>query len=75
MVSGISNLFHTYQHWTIWVWYGLLALIGIQEILGLLRFQGAIPLTWVIRGSIPEWLRWMLLGWALYHFGILTNTK
>lgn len=68
------NVFKLYPHWTSWAWISWGLGFVVLETLGLRRFHSAIPLTWMIRDSIPEWARWMLLGWLLYHFGIVTNT-
>lgn len=68
------NVFRIYPNWSCWLWIGVLSLLGIVELIGLYRVNGAIPLTWMIRDSLPAWLRWMLLGWAIYHFGVLTNS-
>lgn len=70
----MTNVFRIYPLWTCVLWTAILALVGVVEILGLRRFHGAIPLTWMIRDSLPAWARWMLLGWMLYHFGVLTNS-
>ena len=75
MFNGIKELFEAYPHWSLYVWYTAIGMAAIVELIGLLRWHGAIPLTWVIRGSIPTWLRFALAGWAIYHFGILTNPK
>jgi hypothetical protein len=69
----LIDVFKHYQLWTCVAWVSWIAAFVILETLGLQRVHGAIPLTWLIRDSIPEWFRWMLLGWLLYHFGILTN--
>jgi len=70
----LINIFRIYPAWTCALWFALIGAVGLVEFLGLVRFHGAIPLTWLIRDSIPAWVRWMLLGWLAYHFGVLTNT-
>jgi hypothetical protein len=67
------NIFNLYPRWTCILWFAILAQVGVVEVLGLLRWHGAIPLTWVVRDSVPRWLLWSLLGWAAYHFGVVTN--
>lgn len=59
----MTNVFRIYPLWTCVLWTVILAVVGVVELLGLRRFHGAIPLTWMIRDSMPAWLRWMLMGW------------
>lgn len=68
------NIFRIYPLWTCVLWTAILGLAAGTEVLGLLRVWGAIPLTWMIRDSLPMWARWMIIGYLMYHFGILTNS-
>lgn len=69
------NIFRMYPLWTSVCWIIVILCLCALEGLGLVRYRGAIPLTWFIRDLLPEWVRWMLLGWLLYHFGVLTNSR
>lgn len=71
----LHNIFKLYPAWTCITWIVLLGLMAAIEWLGLKRWHGAIPLTWLIRDSVPRWALWMILGWLLYHFGVETNTN
>lgn len=67
------NIFKLYPSWTCWAWIAWMLGFAVLEVLGLFRVRGAIPLTWTIRDTLPEWAIWPLLGWLMYHFGIVTN--
>ena len=84
MRSGLSflimhNIFKLYSAWTCWAWIIWLLAAGVSfavlETLGLRRWHGAIPLTWVVRDSLPRIALWLLCSWLLFHFGIETNTN
>ena len=75
----MHNIFKLYPAWTCWAWIIWLTIFGssffVLETFGLRRWHGAIPLTWVVRDSLPRFALWLLCSWLLFHFGVETNTN
>jgi len=47
----------------------LFGVIATLEFLGVFN-RHFVTITYIIRGLIPVWLRWMILGWLTWHFGV-----
>lgn len=58
-----------WPNWNVILWCGGLGLLFVLEFLGIFNVKDA-TLTRIICDTIPSWLRWMILGWLIYHFGI-----
>lgn len=54
----VQNPYHFFPHWAVnlWVFWIVMTLgtFAIYETLGLKRWHGAVPLTWVIRDMVPH---------------------
>lgn len=64
----MQNVFKVFPHWDVIVWIAWWGWFAAWEIMGLLRFHDAVPLTWIIRDTIPKPILAMLIAWLAYHF-------
>jgi hypothetical protein len=61
-----------YSQWPTWdriLWVVVLGSAFGLEFLGIFK-PGEATLTRLICTTIPCWLRWMILGWLIFHFGV-----
>ena len=67
------NVFRVFPHWSVIAWILWMIAFVVLETLGLRRVKGAVPLTWVIRDSVPVWALVMATSWLAYHFVVQKN--
>lgn len=73
----VENPFRFYPAWAVMLWIvwmvTTLGTFAVFETLGLKRWQGAVPLTWVIRSMVPH-LTLLVFGiWWVLHFVFQQN--
>ncbi|HEV7522990.1 MAG TPA: hypothetical protein VGP89_17950 [Candidatus Angelobacter sp.] len=73
----VANPYRSFPWWTVTAWLSWIALtlglFGVFETLGMKRWHGAVPLTWVIRDVVPHLV---LLAFGVFwvvHFVIQHN--
>lgn len=64
----------SFYGWDVKLVYALMAALFVMEMIGVFnpRF---ITITFFVRAHTRLWIRWMILGWMIYHFGIPTKAE
>jgi uncharacterized membrane protein YozB (DUF420 family) len=65
---SFSEKFARFASWNLDLWFALFALTLAVELLGIFGGRQDATLTYLIRNTVPAWLRAMILGWLVYHF-------
>jgi uncharacterized membrane protein YozB (DUF420 family) len=65
---SFAEKFARYTTWNLYLWLVLFAVVLTVEMLGVFYGRQDATLTYLIRTTVPAWLRAMILGWLVYHF-------
>jgi hypothetical protein len=60
--------FAKYANWNLYCWLILFVWAFTIEMMGIFHGAPDATLTYLIRTTLPAWVRAMLLGWLVYHF-------
>jgi uncharacterized membrane protein YozB (DUF420 family) len=67
-MSSFAGKFAQYANWNLYLWLVLFVVTLTVELLGVFYGRQDATLTYLIRSTVPAWLRAMILGWLVYHF-------
>lgn len=65
---SFAEKFARFASWNLYLWLVLFAVAFAIEMLGVFHGRQDTTLTYLIRNTVPAWLRAMILGWLVYHF-------
>jgi hypothetical protein len=73
----VQNPYRFFPWWIVTAWLAwitlTLGLFAVFETLGMKRWHGAVPLTWVIRDMVPHLILLLFGVWWVIHFVIQHN--
>lgn len=68
----VQNPYRAFPHWIVNAWVAWISVtliwFAIQETIGMKRWHGAVPLTWVIRDMVPHLTLFAFGVWWVIHF-------